>query len=143
MGCSNCQPEIKTLLHSKDSNDFEDDVWGDDDVYVDANADVKRAHQKQGYLDGLASAQESSLQSGFDKAFSDGARMGAAVGKILGELRALGESELFYQATKELNIAKIMDKKYFDSELKIQKNHEVIYKWQKIVAQHLEDATKA
>ncbi|KAK6458467.1 uncharacterized protein RJT20DRAFT_32018 [Scheffersomyces xylosifermentans] len=114
---------------NKDSND---DVW-DEDRSVSSNADIQRSHEKQGYLDGLSHAKESSLQAGFDTAFPSGAQLGIAVGKILGKLRSHNDEALFIQGKQELNIGKIMDKKYFNDELELAGEHEIISKWQKIV----------
>ncbi|KAK6465952.1 hypothetical protein DFJ63DRAFT_35619 [Scheffersomyces coipomensis] len=127
--------------HEQESNSNDmDDIWGDEDdenygdglLRVNANADIQRNHQKQGYLDGLSSAKEESLQQGFDEGFPNGALLGLTVGKLLAELKIFKDEDLFNQAKKELNIVKVLDKKYFSEDLNVTSNHEVIQKWQNL-----------
>ncbi|CUM45100.1 Uncharacterized protein YAE1 [Debaryomyces fabryi] len=118
------------------TNDI-DDVWGDDDIEEldNTTADIKRMHSKQGYLDGITNAKESSLQDGFDDLFPKGAELGIIVGNILGSLISSNDEELFEKAKAELNISQVLHKKYFDEELELKSNseHELIAKWQNVV----------
>lgn len=128
-----------TLAENEDSD--VDDIWGDDDIeeLPNSTADIKRKHEKQGYLEGITNAKESSLQGGFDDLFPKGAQLGITVGNILGELHSYNDPELFERAKSELNISQVLHKKYFDEGLELKNNpeHEVIAKWKKIV-QNLE-----
>lgn len=109
MGCSgDCS--------CKDTSAWDDDVWGDDDVK--ATADIERAHHKQGYLDGLTQAKESSLQEGFDDAFPKGAQLGVEVGLLLAKAMCTDE-ETFKRAKEELNITKVLAKKYFNEDVEL------------------------
>ena len=130
----------KTEMTKNESNDI-DDIWGDDDIeeLPNSTADIKRKHEKQGYLEGITNAKESSLQGGFDDLFPKGAQLGITVGNILGELHSYNDPELFERAKSELNISQVLHKKYFDEGLELKNNpeHEVIAKWKKIV-QNLE-----
>ncbi|CUM47332.1 unnamed protein product [Debaryomyces tyrocola] len=119
-----------------------DDIWGDDDIEEldNSTADIKRMHSKQGYLDGITNAKESSLQDGFDDLFPKGAELGIIVGNILGSLISCDDQELFDQAKSELNISQVLHKRYFDEDLELRSTseHEVIAKWQNVV-QNLEN----
>lgn len=137
--CGSKRLKVETNVVHKEDESGIDDIWGDDDEMVTANADIKRSHEKQGYLDGLSNAKESSLQGGFDEAFPQGAQVGIAVGKILAIVNSSGDDDLFKQAKKELNITKILDRKYFDADLQIQREHEVLVKWDAISKKLLYD----
>lgn len=114
-----------------------DDIWGDDDIEEldNSTADIKRMHMKQGYLDGITNAKESSLQDGFDDLFPKGAELGIIVGNILGLLISCDDQELFDQAKSELNISQVLHSRYFDEDLELRSTgeHEVIAKWQNVV----------
>ena len=131
----------KTEMTKNESNGI-DDIWGDDDIEEldNSTADIKRMHSKQGYLDGITSAKESSLQDGFDDLFPKGAELGIIVGNILGSLISYDDQELFDQAKSELNISQVLHKRYFDEDLELRStnDHEVIAKWQNVV-QNLEN----
>lgn len=103
-----------------------EDVWGSDEENISTHADLKRAHVNSGYLDGLTQAQESSLQAGFDNGFPTGADLGKRVGRILA--LALGSPDLA-RARTELNIAKVLDQKFFSDELEAQ-SHPLIEEWE-------------
>lgn len=143
--CSgNCSCTSKVDLEVSDEKEMSgteinavDDIWGDDDIEEldNSTADIKRMHTKQGYLDGITNAKESSLQDGFDELFPKGAELGIIVGNILGSLISYDDPELFDQAKSELNISQVLHKKHFDDDLELQNNsqHEVIAKWQNVV----------
>lgn len=78
------------------------------------HAHLKRAHAAQGYLDGITHQQEASLQKGFDNGFPQGADLGRAVGKVLAQLHG---TPSFEDAKAQLNVAKVLEKKYFDDQL--------------------------
>lgn len=140
-GDCSCAGEIDMERSDKreteNQTDGIDDVWGDDDLEEldNTTADIKRMHTKQGYLDGITNAKESSLQDGFDNLFPKGAGLGIIVGNILGSLISSNDQELFEKAKSELNISQVLHKKYFDEELELKSNseHEVIAKWQNVV----------
>lgn len=119
-----------------------DDVWGSDDEHQLTTADLKRNHIKQGYLDGLSNAKESSLQQGFDDGFPKGASLGILVGTILSTVRSYDE-RLFDECKEELNITKVLKKEYFDENLDLsnKENHAVLRKWQNIVKEISENQT--
>lgn len=105
-----------------------DDIWGSDEENISVHADLKRAHHNQGYVDGITKQQEQSLQNGFDEGFPQGAQLGREAGKILARLH--GKSQ-FPTAKTDLNISKILDKKYFDEQLDlIGKQHPEINRYQ-------------
>lgn len=107
-----------------ESSDDNEDVWGSDEESIAVYADLKRAHGKQGYLDGLVNQQEASLQKGFDSGFPIGADLGRDVGRILARLHG---TPAFKEAVEALNVSKILDKKYFDDQLDLAKsNHPII-----------------
>lgn len=118
-----------------------DDIWADDDAGetndIIANKDIIRSHYKQGYVDGVSSAKETSLQQGFDDSYPQGAKLGIEVGQILAHLKKLkdddnNDSTNFNQAKQELNITNVLNTKYFDDELNLKKSsHELINKWGK------------
>lgn len=123
------------------SNDrvSDDDVWADDDdeeyqMTDKSTADLRRIHTKQGYLDGLTKAQESSLQTGFDNAFPKGACLGIEVGRILSTLMCYQKPELLSAAEQELNITKVLNKQFFDNDLEPLEVHDALQKWKNIVA---------
>lgn len=108
--------------------DFDDDIWGDGEVV--ANADVMRSHEKQGYLDGITSAQNEGLQNGFDAAYPDGAQLGIRVGRILSA--CMGDEDLLKKAKEELNIRKVLQSEHFGDDLVLERHH-LIEKWENIV----------
>lgn len=115
-----------------DSTSSGDDVWDDDEFIT--TGDIKRIHVKQGYLDGLSKAKESSLQDGFDDGYPLGANFAIRVGQILSKLT--NDSELFQTAKKELNLTKILQRSYFDENLDLnESDHPVLKKWDQIIAQ--------
>lgn len=135
-GCGNV--DLKELQTETDVAD----VWGDDDGddYVkladQSTADLKRAHTKKGYLDGLTRAQESSLQGGFDVAFPKGAELGVEVGRLLAIICSYKDEKLISEAKRELNISKVLDGKYFNDELELI-DDSLLKKWSTIVTMHL------
>lgn len=110
-----------------------DDVWAsDNDEPTNPTAELRRTHNKQGYLDGLSHAKEESLQTGFDDGFPKGASLGIMVGQILSTVRS-HDPLLFDQCKQELNIAKVLNKKYFDDDLEMDTSqHLVLMKWKAI-----------
>ncbi|CCE82582.1 Piso0_002313 [Millerozyma farinosa CBS 7064] len=109
-----------------------DDVWEENDSreLESSTADIRRIHKKQGYLDGLMRAKESSLQAGFDDSFPKGADLGITAGYILAQLVSHKDENMLQQAKQELNIAKVLSKKYFSSTLEIEGDeHPVMEKW--------------
>lgn len=114
-----------------------DDVWEENDSkeLESSTADIRRMHKKQGYLDGLMRAKESSLQAGFDDLFPKGAALGITAGYILAQLVSEKDDNLLQQAKQELNISKLLSKKYFTSTLEIKGDeHPVIKQWEEKVA---------
>lgn len=144
-GDCSCSEKVPVISGSKANIETEnvgvEDIWGDDDIedLQNSTADIKRMHTKQGYLDGISNAKESSLQEGFDDLYPKGAQLGIAVGGILGALASNSDQELFKQAKEELNISRVLQKEYFnqDLDLKEEKAPEIVSKWQEIV-QNLE-----
>ncbi|KAK6201614.1 uncharacterized protein RJT21DRAFT_36436 [Scheffersomyces amazonensis] len=135
---SNHNIEVNEIKIDHSHNINMEDVWGDDDgdeydIPFKADADIKRIHEKQGYLDGLSRAKEESLQQGFDEGFPQGAEFGIIVGKIMGKLKLFKDDDLFNQARKELNITKVLDKKYFNDDLTLTTDHQVLQKWMNLV----------
>lgn len=130
-GSKRLKVETNAVQKSDDDSGF-DDIWGEDDEMLTTNADIKRTHEKQGYLEGLSNAKESSLQGGFDEAFPQGAQLGIAVGKILAIVKSSGDEELFKQAKLELNITKVLDRKFFDDNLELHNDHEILLKWTEV-----------
>ncbi|SGZ55468.1 CIC11C00000001893 [Sungouiella intermedia] len=113
------------------SNEMSDDIWASDDEGVSTYADRRRAQINQGYLDGLTSAQELGLQDGFDEGYPEGAKLGIRVGRILAELFG---STYFEQALKELNITKVLDRKYYNEQLDANEpDHELVAYWEQKV----------
>jgi flagellar biosynthesis/type III secretory pathway protein FliH len=124
------------------SNDDDDD----DEFYgvkpdVPENSDIaalRRIHAKQGYLAGLSSQKEESLQKGFDEGYPVGADLGIQVGKILGCLQILSvhsnlevsnkAKDLLKSAQNELGIKKVLNKRYFDDDMNIE-THPLIIHW--------------
>ncbi|EGV61547.1 hypothetical protein CANTEDRAFT_107700 [Yamadazyma tenuis ATCC 10573] len=130
-----------------ESVDASDDVWGDSDGEDDiitknssSTAEIKRVHTKQGYLDGLSNAKESSLQQGFDDGYPKGGELGIMVGRILATVLSY-DTELFLQCKQELIISKVLNKGYFNSNLDIEdlEAHEVLQKWLKICSDLIPD----
>lgn len=102
------------------------DIWGSDEENIQVYADLHRAHHNQGYLDGIVNQQEHSLQRGFDAGFPQGALLGREVGKLLANRHG---TETFELIKKELNIAKVLDKKYFDDQLDPLGEHALLVKY--------------
>ncbi|CAK7897499.1 protein Yae1p [[Candida] anglica] len=133
-GCGNeieiATSDVKNFSSSpKDSTN--EGIWADNDN-ISSVAAIQRAHTKQGYLDGLSQAKESSLQQGFDEGYPVGGAMGVRVGAILAQLS--DNVEEFNIAKNELNITKILDKKYFDNNVDlVQENHPILEKWEQRV----------
>lgn len=137
-----CKPDhIDTQSTNSDdnNNNAPDDIWADEEIDI-AHArdrttnDIQRNHYSRGYVDGITSAKESSLQYGFDGGFPRGAELGISVGKILARLISINnkddENVGINNAINELNITNILDKQYFDGdELELKGIHPVIEKW--------------
>lgn len=148
-GCGSCQDQNPTADVSTDSTD---NVWADENdtsANASATAALHRAHTKQGYLDGLAHAQESSLQDGFDDSYPKGAELGRLVGKVLAALYATegdgsakkgtskdakeaseASGSVFAQAKAELNIARVLQRDHFDDDLELKGVPAPLHKWQ-------------
>lgn len=130
-----CSGQCKKVREERKVPDEDiEDVWGSDDENISTHADLKRAHVNTGYLDGLTQAQESSLQAGFDAGFPKGADLGKRVGRILA--LALGSPELAHAKT-ELNIAKVLDQKFFSDELEAP-SHPLIDDWEARVGSEID-----
>lgn len=129
MPCTgSCKSKPRPLKADIPSVDGDDDVWASDDESVSAVADRRRAQLNQGYLDGLTSAQEVGLQNGFDEGYPEGAKLAIRVGRILARLHG---SEDFEQAKRELNIAKVLDRKYYNEQLDANKpDHKLVAYWE-------------
>lgn len=114
-----------------------EDIWGDDDDMTSTTtAEIKRIHTKQGYLDGLSNAKESSLQSGFDDGYPKGGQLGVLVGCILSTILSY-KPELFDTCKKELAISNVLSRGHFNDDLEIEDvdKHEVLRKWKDICEQ--------
>lgn len=129
MPCTgNCKSKPRLQKAEKPSIESDDDVWASDDESVSAFADRRRAQLNQGYLDGLTSAQEARLQKGFDEGYPEGAKLAIRVGRILAGLHG---SEYFEQAKRELNIAKVLDRKYYNEQLDANEpDHALVAYWE-------------
>lgn len=145
-GNCTCTPDhIDAPISPTNSYSESDAVWADDDDYNNANEnelsnatnDIQRSHYSRGFLDGITNAKENSLQVGFDTAFPKGAQLGIRVGKILSTVLSIDTKEEFDKAKSELNIIKVLDKKYFNEDgdnLEISnQHHPVIDKWEKYI----------
>lgn len=122
-----------TVHINKHTGEEGDDVWASDDENVSAYADRQRAQVNQGYLDGIANAQELGLQKGFDDGYPEGASLGIRVGSILARLHG---TSLFEQARRELSIAKVLDRQYYDDKLDIAgSNHPLVAQWEQKAAE--------
>lgn len=137
-------------------NDLLDDVWGSDgdeaiNTEVPLSQDLKKLkdnHTKRGYLDGIVSAKDENLQTGFNMSFPLGGELGMRVGKIIGKLQGLeyryGDEDPqlkddFTKAKQELKIDKILTKSIFDHEYNLAENtHPVVTKWEEIVSTYCE-----
>ncbi|KAH3685101.1 hypothetical protein WICPIJ_003921 [Wickerhamomyces pijperi] len=119
---------------------------------------LRRQHSKQGYLAGLSSHKEESLQLGFDEGYPMGAKLGLDIGKILGQLSALSSmnvslnsgdndhlkekiKELLEEVKRECGIKKVLNSKYFDEKLNLKETdtHPVVQKWSKELELILEE----
>lgn len=112
------------------NNPLSDDYLSDDDREdkIIPNNDIIRTHYKQGYVDGITNAKETSLQDGFDDGFPKGAELGIEVGRILSKLKQSNDE--FNEAKKELNITNVLNMKYFDDGFNlIKSSHELIVKY--------------
>lgn len=128
-------PKKLTLAARNNANSADDaDVWASDDE-IDAYADLHRAHVTQGYIDGIAQAQEASLQNGFDEGFPNGASLGCRVGRVLALLHGFPE---FEEAKNELNVTSVLSKDHFDESL-TQKSHALVEKWEALAASKVSD----
>lgn len=132
MPCTgNCKSKPRPEKAEISSLDGDDDVWASDDESVSAYADRRRAQINQGYLDGVTSAQELGLQEGFDEGYPEGAKLGIRVGRILAGLYG---SEFFEQAKRELNITKVLDRKYYNEKLDANEpDHQLVEYWEQKV----------
>lgn len=126
-GNKNC---MKTKEDKEDSSEDLNDIWGDE-VEVNNTADIKRIHTKQGYLDGLSHAKESSLQSGFDDAYPKGADIGIQVGYILATVAAKAPEKL-QECREDLVISKVLAKSYFSQDLEME-NNVILSKWTEFI----------
>lgn len=110
--CSNRLPSHSQSASGSSRDD--DDIWGSDEENISVHAHLKRAHAAQGYLDGITHQQEANLQKGFDDGFPQGADLGRAAGRVLAQLQG---TPSFEDAKAKLNVAKVLDKRYFDNQL--------------------------
>lgn len=108
-----------TSIHGSD----DDDIWGDEEPTQ--TPAVQRIHTKQGYVDGLAHAQEASLQAGFDEGYGAGAQLGVAVGSILAKTWGDPAHD---EARRELVITNVLSRQWFDNDL-CMNEHALIQKW--------------
>lgn len=102
-----------------------DEVWGDAEFV--STGDIERIHVKQGYVDGLSRAKEDSLQRGFDDGYPIGAQYGIRAGQVLARLAP--DDPRLAEARRELNIANLLQRAYFDANLDAD-NHPVLAKWE-------------
>ena len=129
MSCG-CNHEVEHRTVAANGPDAEDDdIWADEELRDTGAAAAKRSHSKQGYVDGVASAQSNSLQQGFDDGYPMGARLGLEAGEILGRLAARGDSRSKL-AENELGIANVLATTHFDKDLN-GGNHELLAAWRK------------
>ncbi|KAH3675833.1 hypothetical protein WICMUC_002479 [Wickerhamomyces mucosus] len=111
---------------------------------------LRRIHAKQGYLAGLSSKKEETLQEGFDAGYPEGGELGIAIGEIVGSLHyfvslpldddKLEEGrKLLERVKKELHIKKVLNDLYFDEDLRLKEGkHPLITKWEKLVNELLD-----
>ncbi|CCH40995.1 hypothetical protein BN7_532 [Wickerhamomyces ciferrii] len=122
----------------------EDEYYGvkHDGVEDSETAALRRQHAKKGYLDGLSTSKEDSLQEGFDKGYPMGAEIGIFVGKMIGQLQIIKALEnidddikkranvLLVEARNELTIQKVLNRKYFDDDLNLPNEiHTLLQRW--------------
>ncbi|KAL7662601.1 Protein YAE1 [[Candida] zeylanoides] len=105
--------------------DGADEVWGDAEFV--STGDIERIHVKQGYVDGLSRAKEDSLQRGFDDGYPTGAQYGIRAGQVLARLAP--DDPRLAEARRELNIANLLQRAYFDANLNAD-DHPVLAKWE-------------
>jgi len=118
-------------------------------------AALRRVHAKKGYLDGLSTSKEESLQEGFDQGYPLGAHVGMEIGKIIGKLQYLSTMTNVDQrfrdeakckieiAKSELLIQKVLHRKYFTDEVNLPNDqHSLIERWKTEVDQLITDGTK-
>lgn len=147
-GCKQQADDEQTTMTTEEPID---DIWGgDSDDEPCASADIaklRRIHNKQGYLDGISRAKESTLQSGFDSGYPEGAQLAIEVGKILGGLQLLASlpaqdprseaaRQLLSRAKVELHISRVLSWRYFNEDLTLpQDGHRLIVQWKHRVDQ--------
>ncbi|KAL3230421.1 Protein YAE1 [Nakaseomyces bracarensis] len=134
-------------VDDEQGNNMLDDVWGSDgdEVVPDLTQDLRKLrdnHSKRGYLDGIVSAKDENLQTGFNASFPLGSELGMRVGKIIGRLQGLeyrygGDdtqlTEDFVKAKQELRIDKILTKSIFDPEYNLPEGkHPTVDKWEEL-----------
>lgn len=156
---------IMTTKEAETQSLSDSDIWADsDDEYkpnivddefygekpdIAENSEIsalRRVHAKQGYLEGLSSAKEESLQEGFDKGYPLGAHIGVAVGKILGKLQFIstmpdldpqikGQARRALEEAKtELMIQRVLNRRHLEDELTLANdNHVLIQHWEQKV----------
>ncbi len=103
---------------------------------------LRRVHAKKGYLDGLSTAKEDSLQEGFDKGYPLGASIGIDVGKVISKLQFIStmneidpklkdQAKTYLESAKEeLLIQKVLNRRYFDGDLKLPEDvHSLLQRW--------------
>lgn len=105
------------------ANDDIDDIWGDGEPTQ--TPAIRRIHMKQGYVDGLAHAQEASLQAGFDEGYAAGAQLGVDVGRVLA--RTWG-TPAHSRAADELRITEVLSRRWFDHDLSTAE-HDLVKRW--------------
>lgn len=140
----NTMPNRQPSTHSDDLSDS--DIWGSDSEVTLESPDIaklRKLHHKQGYLEGITKAKESTLQHGFDTGYPQGAALGIEIGEIVGSLqiwsaqsdeRGERAKELLMRAKRELHISKVLSWRYFDDELNLpEKGHPLILQWRELL----------
>lgn len=120
------------------------DVWcsdNDEDVSgISETVKVRRAHHKEGYIEGVTQTKEHYLQEGFNSEYPTGAHIGAQVGEILGSFQGLGLRDLENAASRDLSPDSLFSELYYNAMAeKIYEgtSHPLIIKWQNILAPYL------
>ncbi|SCU99264.1 LADA_0H18624g1_1 [Lachancea dasiensis] len=114
----------------------------------DETAEIRKLrliHQKRGYLDGITSAKEENLQSGFDETYGIGSKFGNRIGIVLGGLYVLatlhGERDDalkrdLAQAQRDLRINKTLSKQHFDENCDMREESDPVSAWENVLVQY-------
>lgn len=152
-GSSSDENELQE--HQQQQSSISDDYYGSQSHPSDPPSlqSLRRLHSKQGYLAGLTSHKEESLQKGFDEGFPMGADLGLKIGQLIGQLHGVmalncidneevksRARELVEGIKRDCGIKKVLNAKYFDEKVDFKDEvHPVFDKWEKEVKRFMEE----